>query len=471
MFKKSQRCKRNALNLVSCPADTRITVNSPDGGLLDWTDPEFRFQPSNELANHECSANKGDAAAIGTRNVLCWAEGFADGTTCDFDIVIEAPECVVPTPPLNGAVTCGVTEGAQKYCSISCSDGYDFAVQPADVYRCGWHAVWHPAEDLPWPDCSRFYRPGRARQKNELYYYSGPCAFNEEIKRDFLRLYTTLGDCSAGIRCGVTDIEVTCHGEMSTDEEDTHECDDGTHSCHAHATCSNTPGGHTCACNPGYRGDGYTCADEDECTLQIDNCDEHATCANTPGSYTCACFGGFSGDGYTCTDDDECAQESTCDEHATCNNTLGSYTCACNEGYTGDGNTCTERCSSGFEYWNEACYYLSPNRKSFFSAERDCDSRRAKLAVVPDSATHQYLIENAKSKRNIWIRLSDRGQEGEFVWSNGDSLGSFHHWKGHNFPRAHCVAMMKRRGTYVLGVKLCAANCNYFCQRTAATNP
>ncbi|XP_078619231.1 uncharacterized protein LOC144886470 [Branchiostoma floridae x Branchiostoma japonicum] len=148
-------CERNAPNLVSCPADTRITVNSPDGGLLDWTDPEFRFQPSNELANHECSANKGVAAPIGTRNVLCWAEGFADGTTCDFDIVIEAPECVVPAPPLNGAVACGVAEaGAQKYCSISCNDRYDFAVQPANTYQCDWHAVWYPAEDLPWPDCS-----------------------------------------------------------------------------------------------------------------------------------------------------------------------------------------------------------------------------------------------------------------------------------------------------------------------------
>eukprot|EP00058_Branchiostoma_floridae_P002560 XP_002588048.1 hypothetical protein BRAFLDRAFT_83028 [Branchiostoma floridae] len=349
--------ERNAPNLVSCPADTRITVNSTDGGLLDWTDPEFRFQPSNELANHECSANKGDAAPIGTRNVLCWAEGFADGTTCDFDIVIEAPECVVPAPPLNGAVACGVAEaGAQKYCSISCNDRYDFAHEPADTYRCDWNAVWYPAEDLPWPDCSGSYRPGRARQKNELCYFSGLCAFNEEdIKRDLQRLYATLGDCSAGIRCGIADLEVTCG--MSTDE------------------------------------------DEDECTLQTNNCDEHATCTNTPGSYTCACLEGFSGDGYTCT------------------------------------------------------------------AERDCDSRRAKLVVWPDSATHQYLIENAKSKRNIWIGLSDRGQEGEFVWSNGDSLGSFHHWKGHNFPRAHCVAMMKRRGTYVLGVKLCAANCNYFCQR------
>ncbi|XP_066290685.1 fibropellin-1-like [Branchiostoma lanceolatum] len=204
-------CERNAPNLVYCPADTRITVNSPSGGILDWTDPEFRFQPSNELANHECSADKGDAAPIGTHSVQCWAEGFADATTCDFDVIIEAPECVIPAPPRNGAVTCGVAEGAQKYCSLSCQNRYDFATEPADTYRCDWYAVWHPAEDLPWPDCSRSYRPGRARQKNELYYHTGSCAFNEEdIKRDLLLLYATLGDCSAGIRCGISDIEVTC---------------------------------------------------------------------------------------------------------------------------------------------------------------------------------------------------------------------------------------------------------------------
>ncbi|XP_078573543.1 SCO-spondin-like isoform X2 [Branchiostoma floridae x Branchiostoma japonicum] len=202
-------CERNAPNLVSCPADTHITVNSQDGGLLDWTDPEFRFQPSTDLANHECSANKGDAAPIGTHNVHCWAEDFADGNTCDFDVIIEAPECVVPTAPLHGAVTCGVAEGAQKYCSLSCQDTYDFAIEPADTYRCDWYAIWHPAGK--WPDCSHFHRPGRARQKNELYYYSDSCAFNEEdIKRDLLRLYADLGSCSAGIRCGISDIELTC---------------------------------------------------------------------------------------------------------------------------------------------------------------------------------------------------------------------------------------------------------------------
>jgi cysteine-rich repeat protein len=42
------------------------------------------------------------------------------------------------------------------------------------------------------------------------------------------------------------------------------------------------------------------CTDIDECTLNTDNCDANATCTNTPGSFTCACNMGFSGNGVTC---------------------------------------------------------------------------------------------------------------------------------------------------------------------------
>ncbi|XP_078680020.1 uncharacterized protein LOC144915479 [Branchiostoma floridae x Branchiostoma belcheri] len=353
--------ERNAPDLVSCPDDTTVTVNSPDGGLLDWTDPEFRFQPSNELADHECSANKGDAAPIGTHNVQCWAEGYADGTTCDFDVIVQAPECVVPAPPRNGAVTCGVAEGAQKYCSVSCQNSYDFAIAPADTYRCDVYGVWHPEENLQWPDCSLVYRPGRARQKNELYYYSGSCASNEEdIKRNLIQLYATLGGCSAGIRCGISDIGVTC-GPSSRKRRDTPR----------------------------------------DSELSKDNVDI----------------------------------------------------------------VVKRSCSPGFEYWNGACYYYSPNRNTFLSAESDCDSRGATLAVVPDSATHQYLVQKARGKRFIWIGLSDRAREGTFVWSNGVSLGSFHLWRGRNNARLDCVAMVKFRRTYVWRVRECSGKNNYFCRK------
>ena len=44
-------------------------------------------------------------------------------------------------------------------------------------------------------------------------------------------------------------------------------------------------------------------SDIDECTINTHNCDRdpgQATCTNTIGSFTCACNTGFSGNGVTC---------------------------------------------------------------------------------------------------------------------------------------------------------------------------
>ena len=49
--------------------------------------------------------------------------------------------------------------------------------------------------------------------------------------------------------------------------------------CHADATCTNSHGSHSCACNDGYSDDGMNCADNDECVLETDKCDVNATCA------------------------------------------------------------------------------------------------------------------------------------------------------------------------------------------------
>ena len=88
-----------------------------------------------------------------------------------------------------------------------------------------------------------------------------------------------------------------------------------------------------------------TCIDDDECDLGTDNCDVNATCDNTPGGFTCACNTGYSGDGVTCTDDDECdSGTDNCDINATCDNTAGGFTCTCNAGYAGDGVTCGLDC-------------------------------------------------------------------------------------------------------------------------------
>ncbi len=37
--------------------------------------------------------------------------------------------------------------------------------------------------------------------------------------------------------------------------------------------------------------------DDNECTIPSHNCHAYATCTNTPGSFTCACNDGYTGNG------------------------------------------------------------------------------------------------------------------------------------------------------------------------------
>lgn len=168
-------------------------------------------------------------------------------------------------------------------------------------------------------------------------------------------------------------------------------CYIGTHGCDSNAACRPGPGTQfTCECSIGFRGDGQTCYDIDECSEQPSRCGNHAICNNYPGayrcecvegyhfsdggicvaavdqrpinycetglhncdipqraqciymggsSYTCSCLPGFSGDGRACQDVDEC-QSSRCHPGAVCYNTPGSFTCQCKPGYQGDGFRC-----------------------------------------------------------------------------------------------------------------------------------
>ena len=45
------------------------------------------------------------------------------------------------------------------------------------------------------------------------------------------------------------------------------------------------------ACCAGWKGDGYTCEDIDECAEGTAHCDQQ--CVNTEGSYRCECNDGF----------------------------------------------------------------------------------------------------------------------------------------------------------------------------------
>ena len=124
-------------------------------------------------------------------------------------------------------------------------------------------------------------------------------------------------------------------------------CDN--HTCDIRATCVPLGYGtndYKCICDFGYKGDGVSCVDIDECQLGHDNCQPHQSCINSDGGFTCSdnekmplmhfkrkrrskgvlkhpCFDG----------------SNDCDLLATCvpeDNSLG-YSCRCQDGFSGSG--------------------------------------------------------------------------------------------------------------------------------------
>ena len=69
-------------------------------------------------------------------------------------------------------------------------------------------------------------------------------------------------------------------------------CDTGFHDCDYNAHCEAQGGtDYTCTCNAGYRGDGYTCEDLNECANSP--CPYNGICENSAGSYRCYCDSGY----------------------------------------------------------------------------------------------------------------------------------------------------------------------------------
>ncbi|WKY02620.1 hypothetical protein Q1695_016132 [Nippostrongylus brasiliensis] len=116
--------------------------------------------------------------------------------------------------------------------------------------------------------------------------------------------------------------------------------------CHWLAHCQNTLGSYECACFPGFHGDGYQCADIDECSMSKYSCPENSVCINLPGTYFCNCTEGFAPKGLPlekCADINECEMNlHDCEPSQLCENTIGGF-------------KCVDRCSVGYEYRNGEC--------------------------------------------------------------------------------------------------------------------
>ena len=212
---------------------------------------------------------------------------------------------------------------------------------------------------------------------------------------------------------------------------DLDECASGAHSCHPKADCLNTPGSYTCACKPGYQGDGRQCEVVDPCAA----CHPDATCSP---QRQCICRPGFQGDGASCQDIDECATgQAMCDPLADCLNTPGSYTCTCPTGYQGDGRRCQDidECATGQAQCdplatcaNSPGSYtcVCPVGATGNGATCQLPSSCAQLKQrVPNTASGLYVIGTPRGPLQVYCDMaSDSGLGYTFVRLSDPTLGA-----------------------------------------------
>ncbi|XP_078664783.1 sushi, von Willebrand factor type A, EGF and pentraxin domain-containing protein 1-like [Branchiostoma floridae x Branchiostoma belcheri] len=214
-------------------------------------------------------------------------------------------------------------------------------------------------------------------------------------------------DCNCGIHpCLLNSTGYFCHclvGYQQMSEqtcEDIDECADP--DICPNAMCINRPGGYSCQCLPGY--DEPHCADIDECRY-VGFCPDHSTCTNTEGDYYCTCEQGYQGD--NCEDINECrnATLNTCGPNQVCVNTAGSFQC----------DDCT--------MFHGKCFTVSDTSVTFSESEEKCAAGGGTVVTVKDQHVQDFLVQLLSvSNKDVWIGLTDRDVEGQFMWSDGSQL-------------------------------------------------
>ncbi|XP_061736835.1 CD209 antigen-like protein E [Nerophis ophidion] len=90
------------------------------------------------------------------------------------------------------------------------------------------------------------------------------------------------------------------------------------------------------------------------------------------------------------------------------------------KGETGD--TCVGEtedisiCPHGWILFGSSCYYISSQRRSWDKSRQDCLQRHADLVIINSRQEQAFLTGFTEA---AWIGMSDRVQEGNWIWVDG----------------------------------------------------
>ncbi|XP_072042803.1 uncharacterized protein [Amphiura filiformis] len=263
---------RPTLTHPSLPdVDECLSNNCHTNALCTNTDGSFTCKCNTGYSGNGITCNDVDECSSGTDD--CDTNAFCTNTDGSFT-------CTCNPGYSGNGITCNAECAENQY---KCTDGQQCI---PSHWRCDYFNDCGDNSDEAGCECDLI---------TDFMCTVGGCINVEWVCDDY-------ADCTDGSDedlCGQT-TESKPMEPSTTIAPDINECTNGEHNCHGNATCTNTMGSFSCACNSGYSGDGTACIDVNECTNGEHNCHDDATCTNAVGSFSCACNRGYSGDGTAC---------------------------------------------------------------------------------------------------------------------------------------------------------------------------
>nr|XP_042895666.1 sushi, von Willebrand factor type A, EGF and pentraxin domain-containing protein 1 isoform X2 [Parasteatoda tepidariorum] len=120
---------------------------------VTWEEPLFSDN-SGKAVTVWRSHEKPAAFPLGSTDIVYEVRDQAgNNNTCIITITVQEHACAFPSDPINGRSNCTEAENG-VFCSLTCNEGYGFAMKTPPFYFCAYDGIWQPSEYLPFPDCS-----------------------------------------------------------------------------------------------------------------------------------------------------------------------------------------------------------------------------------------------------------------------------------------------------------------------------